>query len=62
MLPKPIVMKNFIDDYLADKAQTIADAIESAGRMKWCETIDENVIYSQIESAEFRLYQEMVCF
>ena len=51
-------MRNFIEDYL----QNPSLAIESACRtpMSWSEDIDEDMIYSQLASPEFRLYEEII--
>lgn len=62
MLPKLMLMCNFIEDYQADKAKALAVAISMADSLEWCKTIDEDVIYRQMDTAEFRLYQEMICF
>ena len=53
-------MKSFIKDYLADPSQAIADARRSAETDTWYDNIDEELIYSQIASPEFRLYEAMV--
>lgn len=52
-------MKTFIEDYLQDPATAIAMAKETVSG-NWYDCIDEELIYSQIASPEFRLYQEMV--
>lgn len=49
-------MKTFIEDYLQNPAQAIADALASTPDYD----IDEDTIYSQIASPEFRLYEEVV--
>lgn len=56
----PSVMCNFIQDYLTDPSSAVSTAMESANRMQWCVNIDENEIYSQISSPEFRLYEHIV--
>lgn len=58
--PIPTVMCNFIEDYPADKARTLASARHLADKMNWCDSIDEETIYRQLASPEFRLYQEMI--
>lgn len=55
-------MYDFIENYPADKMQAIAAAKNMADSRRWFDTIDEDVIYSQIASAEFTLYLEMTCF
>ena len=53
-------MRTFIEDYLLDPVQAIADARNSAQTASWCDNIDEDMIYAQIASPEFRLYEAMV--
>ncbi len=53
-------MCNFVNDFPLDKSQTFEQAKQLADSRKWCETIDDDCIYSQISSPEFRLYQEVV--
>lgn len=55
-------MYNFIEDYLACKTQALASAKKTADNMNWCDSIDNEQIYAQLASPEFRLYEEMVCF
>ena len=51
-------MKTFIEDYLLDPSQAIANArrIDS-----WADSIDDDMIYEQLASGEFKLYEEIVC-
>lgn len=51
-------MRNFIEAYLADPSQAVAAAQKTS--MKWAEDLDEKIIYSQIASPQFRLYEELV--
>lgn len=60
--PISIIMYNFIEDYLACKTQALASAKKTADDMNWCDSIDDEQIYAQLASPEFRLYEEMVCF
>ena len=53
-------MRTFIEDYLADPAQAVADARLQAYRRFWDENLDPETIYKEIASPEFHLYQEMV--
>ena len=55
-----ILMKTFIEDYLQNPAQAIANAQKSSNESSWADTIDEELIYSQIASPEFSLYQSIV--
>ena len=54
------IMYNFIEDYLACKTQALASAKKMADGMVWCADIDEEAIYSQIASPQFRLYEEIL--
>ena len=53
-----VLMKTFIEDYLLDPSQAIANArsIDS-----WSDSIDDDMIYEQLASGEFKLYEEIVC-
>jgi len=53
-------MKSFIEDYLLDPTQAIADACQSVQTDSWSDNINEDMIYSQIASPEFRLYEAIV--
>ena len=53
-------MRTFIEDYLQDPAQTIAAARQTADSESRFDNIDENIIYHQFASGEFRLYEEMI--
>lgn len=55
-----ILMKSFIEDYLLDPTQAIADACQSVQTDSWSDNINEDMIYSQIASPEFRLYEAIV--
>ena len=51
-------MKTFIEDYLQNPSQAISNA-QSSSSATWTDNIDDEVIYSQIASPEFALYQAM---
>ncbi len=53
-------MRTFIEDYLADPAQAVADARLQAYRRFWDDDFNPEDIYKEIASPEFHLYQEMV--
>ena len=55
-----ILMRSFIEDYLQDPTQAIANAREFLAAPSWYDSIDEDMIYAQIASPEFRLYEEMI--
>ena len=52
-------MRSFIEDYLHNPSAAIAKASESM-KGTWHDAINEEDIYSQISSPEFRLYQELL--
>ena len=53
-------MRTFVEDYIADPPLAIASAIRDAGTATWPDNIDDSLIYEQISSPEFRLYEELV--
>lgn len=53
-------MSNFIEDYLINPAAAIASAVEASADLAWAEDIDDDIIYSQIASPEFRMYQAII--
>ena len=52
-------MKSFIEDYLQDPSKAISEA-RMCTELSWYDNIDEDMIYAQIASPEFRLYEAMV--
>jgi hypothetical protein len=60
-MPKTtIIMKSFIEEYLQNPAQAIAAARQTATTDNWYDNIDEEMIYEQIASPQFRLYEAMI--
>ena len=55
-----ILMRSFIEAYLLDPTQAIADACQTAQTDSWSDNIDEDMIYAQIASPGFRLYEAML--
>ena len=53
-------MKTFIEDYLHNPGKAIASAVVASKSLGWPDNIDEDLIYAQIASAEFRLYEDIV--
>ena len=53
-------MCNFVQDFPADQAGTMAAAIMEARNLKWSDLIDDESVYCQLASPEFRLYEEIV--
>lgn len=52
-------MKTFIDDYLQNPSDAIRSA-RNASEGKWYDTIDDEIIYEQLASPEFRLYEAII--
>ena len=50
-------MKTFIEDYLIDPSQAIANA---AASVISSDPIDEDLIYEQLNSPEFKLYEAII--
>ncbi len=53
-------MRTFIYDYLQNPSQAIAEARQRANRRFSDIEIPEDQIYAQLNSPEFRLYEEMI--
>ena len=53
-------MNTFIEDYLQNPSQAIANAQQIANTTLWADAIDEELIYSQICSPDFRLYEVII--
>ena len=54
-------MSSFVEDYLANPTLAIASLRkESEQEGNWYDQIDEDLIYSQLASPEFHLYQEII--
>lgn len=53
-------MCNFIEDYLNNPSQAIASAVQNVQTEKWFDTIDEEMIYRELASPHFRLYEEII--
>ena len=54
------LMNSFIADYLQDPSLAVAAAQASCRQTMWLDNIDEDEIYRQLASGEFRLYEEIV--
>lgn len=52
-----VLMKTFIENYLLDPSQAIAGACNIDS---WADSINDNTIYEQLASPEFRLYEEII--
>ena len=53
-------MRNFIEGYLADPAQAISDACVQADKRFGSAEIDDEMIYKEIATPEFRLYTDVI--
>ena len=51
-------MCNFIEDYLNDPSLAISAAQNSP--KSWYDQVDDEIVYSQIASPQFKLYQEII--
>ena len=51
-------MRNFIGDYLVNPSQAIKAAVNEP--MDWADNIDEEMIWQQLASSEFKLYEEII--
>lgn len=54
------LMNSFIADYLQDPSLAVAAGQASCRQTIWLDNIDEEEIYRQLASGEFRLYEEIV--
>lgn len=50
-------MRTFIEQYLNNSSAAITFADKSGD---WMDSVDEDMIYSQLATPEFRLYEEIV--
>ena len=51
-------MRNFIEDYLVNPSHAIETAVNEP--MDWADNMSDDMIYQQILSPEFRLYEEII--
>ena len=54
-------MRNFIEDYLNDPSGAVSAAVNESSFVNFGKDFDEDSIYEQISSGEFRLYEEILC-
>ena len=54
-------MCNFVEDYPGAKSRTLAAAKAEVDNKLWFDQVDEEEIYRQMSSPEYRLYMEIVC-
>ena len=53
-------MRNFIEDYLMDPSGAISAAVNESSFVNFGKDFDEDSIYEQISSGDFRLYEEIL--
>lgn len=53
-------MRDFIEDYLIDPSGAISAAVNESSFADFGKDFDEESIYEQLSSGEFRLYEEML--
>ena len=53
-------MRNFIEDYLNDPSGAVSAAVNESSFLNFGKDFDEDSIYDQISSGEFRLYEEIL--
>lgn len=53
-------MRNFIEDYLNNPTLAVAAAVDSLTDIDRFADIDEESVYKQIATPEFRLYEEII--
>ena len=51
-------MRNFIEDYLVNPSLAIETAQKTS--MAWADDVDEEMIWQQLASSEFKLYEEII--
>ena len=51
---------DFIEGYLSDPAQAVSNARNEADQRFWYDEFDDEMIYNEIASPEFHLYEEIV--
>ena len=55
-----IDMGTFIEEYLKDPSLAISSALEQLTETNRFEQVDDDVIYNELATGEFRLYEEII--
>ena len=55
-----IEMGTFIEEYLQDPSMAISSALEQLNQTNRFEQVDDDSIYRQLASGEFKLYEEII--
>lgn len=53
-------MESFISAYLMNPSSAIAEGRLACNASGWSDNMDDDMIYAQLGSPEFRLYEEIV--
>ena len=53
-------MGTFIEEYLHDPSRAISSALQQLDQTNWYGQVDEESIYNQLATGEFRLYEAMI--
>lgn len=53
-------MHTFIEEYLDNPSQAIASAVRKVAGTNRFDAIDDEMIYSELATGEFSLYQEII--
>lgn len=54
------VMRSFIEEYLANPSQAVASAAQKVSGTDRFDAIDDEMIYKELATGEFRLYEEII--
>ena len=55
-----IDMGTFIEEYLQDPSMAISSALEQLTKTNRFEQVDDESIYNELATGEFRLYEEII--
>lgn len=55
-----IEMGTFIEEYLQDPSMAFSSALEQLNQTNRFEQVDDDSIYRQLASGEFKLYEEII--
>mgnify|MGYP003290604583 FL=1 len=55
-----IDMGTFIEEYLQDPSMAISSALEKLTETNRFEQVDDDAIYNELATGEFRLYEEII--
>ena len=55
-----IDMGTFIEEYLQDPSMAISSALEQLAKTNIFEQVDDDSIYNELATGEFKLYEEII--